>query len=134
MYYNSNRFILITNLECRLVTSSLRSLIIAVSWDTVECPSPDKVEHSDSRLTDELPFTSAEKVKKNVLVEFCMLHVQSSDMIATAELYEKKKQFWCIQAIFFNNLLKYNTWTKCTGQNVCASFTLQLSQNTVFLS
>ena len=56
-------FILITNLECRLVLSSLRSLIIAVSWDTVECPSPDKVEHSDSRLTDELPFTSAEKVK-----------------------------------------------------------------------
>ena len=53
-----------TNLECRLVLSSLRSLIIAVSWDTVECPSPDKVEHSDSRLTDELPFTSAEKVKK----------------------------------------------------------------------
>ena len=58
-------FILITNLECRLVPSSLRSLIIAVSWDTVECPSPDKVEHSDSRLTDELPFTSAEKVQKN---------------------------------------------------------------------
>lgn len=63
MYYNSNRFILITNLECRLVLSSLRSLIIAVSWDTVECPSPDKVEHSDSRLTDELPFTSAENIK-----------------------------------------------------------------------
>jgi len=75
MYYNSNRFILTTNLECRLVLSSLRSLIIAVSWDTVECPSPDKVEHSDSRLTDELPFTSAEKLKKYVPVAFCMLHI-----------------------------------------------------------
>jgi hypothetical protein len=76
MHYNSDRFISITNLECRLVLSSLRSLIIAVSWDTVECPSPDNVEHSDSRLTDELPFTSAEKVKRDVLVLFCMLHIQ----------------------------------------------------------
>jgi hypothetical protein len=53
-----------TNLECRLVLSSLRSLIIAVCWDTVECPSPDNVEHSDSSFTEELPFTSAVKVKK----------------------------------------------------------------------
>jgi isopropylmalate/homocitrate/citramalate synthase len=57
----------ITNLECLLllasfVASSLGSLIMAVSCDTVECPSPDTVEDSESRLTEELPFRSAENV------------------------------------------------------------------------
>jgi hypothetical protein len=42
------------------VASSLGSLIMAVSCDTVECPSPDTVEDSDSKLTEEFPFTSAE--------------------------------------------------------------------------
>jgi hypothetical protein len=49
-------------------------------------------------------------------------------------IVQTEKQFWCIQALFFNNLLKYNKWTKCVGQKVYVSFTIQLAQNTVFLS
>jgi hypothetical protein len=41
---------------------------MAVSCDTVEWPSPDTVEDSDSRLTEELPFTSAKNAKKQVLI------------------------------------------------------------------
>jgi hypothetical protein len=102
-------FILITNLECRFVLSFLRSLIIAVSWDTVEYPSPDKVEHSDSRLTDELPFTSAEKkVQKNVLVAFCMLHTHRADITATSEPNGQKNNsgaFKLFPLIIFQNTI-----------------------------
>jgi hypothetical protein len=48
------------------------------------------VEHSDSRLTDELPFTRAENVKIKMYWWHFACYTRTADITATSQLYEQK--------------------------------------------